>query len=412
MLIVTETLSNIQRLIAIIDAIDVPYAGEETVVMPLEHAAAEKVGSVLKTLFQKTRTASKGAPQAEQIKIVPYERINALIVVATAAEIDRVKKLVALLDAEMKKDSGNIHVFYLQNANAAEMAKVLTTLPGQQSDKDAKGKAPTISKEVKVMADEETNALIITASKNEYLALEEVIKKLDIPRRMVYLEALILEVNTTKDFEVGVEWAMGGKNSDGTQTTVSGFSGSSSPYSLLGGTGESSPPSATGFSLGWIGTGIKIGGMTFPNIGAVLNAYKNDSDITIVSTPQILTTDNKKAEISVGENVPYITSQNTTSSEQDYTSYEYKDVSTKLTITPHINQAETLRLEIATEVVKLKDNTNNTPTTFKRTAETTVIVKNNDTVVIWRNHRSGFHRFQYARASAGRYPDFGLAVQE
>ncbi|MEE4241970.1 MAG: tetratricopeptide repeat protein, partial [Desulfopila sp.] len=122
--------------------------------------------------------------------------------------------------------------------------------------------------------------------------------------------------------------------------------------------------------------------VTFPNIGAVLRAYKNDSDINIVSTPQILTTDNKKAEISVGENVPYITSQNTTAGEQDYTNYEYRDVSTKLTITPQINQAETLRLEIATEVIKLKDDTNNTPTTFKRTADTTVVVKNNETVVI------------------------------
>jgi general secretion pathway protein D len=95
-----------------------------------------------------------------------------------------------------------------------------------------------------------------------------------------------------------------------------------------------------------------------------------------------LTTDNTKAEISVGENVPYITSENTNAADQNYTNYEYRDVSTKLTITPQINQAETLRLEIATEVIKLKDNTNNTPTTFKRTADTTVIVKNNETVVI------------------------------
>ncbi|MEE4242846.1 MAG: type II secretion system secretin GspD, partial [Desulfopila sp.] len=384
-LIVTETLSNIQRLIAIIDAIDVAYTGEDIVVLPLQFAAADTVAKVLTPLFQKVGAPpQKGArSQTTAIKIVPYERINAIIVVATPADIERVNRLVKVLDSEMRKDSGNIHVHYLQHARAEEMAKVLNFLPAQTpSASEGQGVAPAISKEVKIMSDEETNSLIINASRNEYSVLAEVIEKLDIPRRMVYLEALILEVNTTKDFEVGVEWALGGNFSDETGTVVSGFSGGNPPFGLLGNIGESSPPSATGLTVGLIKQGIKIGGVTFPNIGAVLRAYKNDSDINIVSTPQILTTDNKKAEISVGENVPYITSQNTTAGEQDYTNYEYRDVSTKLTITPQINQAETLRLEIATEVIKLKDDTNNTPTTFKRTADTTVVVKNNETVVI------------------------------
>ena len=380
MLIVTETLSNIQRLLAIIDAIDVAYTGEDIVVIPLEHATSTTVSKVLTTLFQTSKSSKKGAKPQDVIKIVPYERINALIVVATPSDIMRVNRLITVLDSEMQKNSGNIHVYYLQNATAAEMAKVLNFLPGQETEKTAKGKAPTISKAVKIMADEETNSLIITASKSEYSVLEGVIEKLDIPRRMVYLEALILEVNTTKDFEVGVEWAFGGKFSDDTGTVVGAFRGTDD--SLLGSIGEDEPPSVTGFAMGVIKQGIQIGGITFPNIGAVLKAYKNDSDITIVSTPQILTTDNKKAEITVGENVPYITSQNTTAGDQDYTNYEYRDVSTKLTITPQINQGDTLRLEIATEVIKLKGTTTLTPTTFKRTADTTVIVRDSETVVI------------------------------
>jgi general secretion pathway protein D len=384
-LIVTETLSNIQRLIAIIEAIDVAYTGEDIAVLPLEFASSTTVGKVLSSLFQQARATPQGArAEKTSIKIVPYERINALIVVATPSDIERVNRLVKVLDSEMKKDSGNIHVHYLQHAGAEEMAKVLNFLPAQSAGQEgaaAPGTAPAISREVKIMADVETNALIINASRNEYNVLADVIAKLDIPRRMVYLEALILEVNTTKNFEVGVEWALGGKFSDDTGTLASGFS-STPPFGLLGNIGEASPPSATGLTFGLIKQGIKIGGVTFPNIGAVLRAYKNDSDIHIVSTPQILTTDNKKAEISVGENVPYITSRNVSASEQDYTNYEYRDVSTKLTITPHINQAETLRLEIATEVIKLQNADNDTPTTFKRTADTTVIVKNNETVVI------------------------------
>jgi len=125
--------------------------------------------------------------------------------------------------------------------------------------------------------------------------------------------------------------------------------------------------------------------VTFNNLGAVVNAFKSDDDVNVIATPQILTTDNKKATIKVGENVPYITSKSSpTGSEiQQYTNYEYKDVATSLTITPQVNQAEVVRLEIGVEVIKLKDTgTTDSPTTFKRTAETTVVVHNEQTVVI------------------------------
>jgi len=385
MLIITETLSNIQKLLAIIEVLDVESREDEVVVVSLENASSSSLAKILTTIFQRTSAPQKGAKPGtkSRVKVVPYERVNALVVLAGSGEIDRVKALISLLDTEVERGEGNIHVFYLQNATAAELAKVLNALPGKQQDDAKKGKAPAISKDVKVMADEETNSLIITASREEYAVLEEVIKKLDIPRRMVYLEALIMEVDTDETFDVGVQWAAGGVFSDGTGRLVTGFK-SGAGLSSVGEDINKTPTLAEGFSLGVLQQGIQIGGITFPNIAAILKAYKTDSAINIISTPQILTTDNKKAEISVGENIPYITSQNTTTSEQDYTQYEYRDVSTKLTITPHINQADTLRLEIATEVVKLKGNDpdNFTPTTFKRTAETTVIVNDGDTVVI------------------------------
>ncbi len=385
MLILTETLSNIQRLLTIIEAIDIDYAGEDVVVMPLENASSVTVSNVLNNIFQKSAAVPKGAKPASAIRIVPYERVNSLIILAAATDIMRIKRLVALLDAEAERGEGNIHVFYLQNATAAELAKVLSALPEKQSGAAKMGKAPAISKNVRIMADEETNSLIITASRAEYNVLEQVIQKLDIPRRMVYLEALIMEVDSTKDFEVGVQWIAGGTFADGTGQMATGFSGSGgdSAYGFLGGINADEPSLPDGFSLGVLKQGIEIGGITFPDIAAIVRAFKEDSDINIISTPQILTTDNKKAEISVGENIPYITSQNTTNSEQDYTQYEYKDVSTKLTITPHINQSDALRLEIATEVTRLTANSLDlTPSTFKRTADTTMIVNNNDTVVL------------------------------
>lgn len=386
MLIITDVLSNIRRLMGIIDALDVEYTREEIVVIPLEYANAEKIANILNTVFQKTAAGQKGAAVPTTIKIVPYERINALIVLAEPLDATRVRNLVATLDTEAERGEGNIHVIYLQNARAAELAKVLNALPQEpKAEGEEGGKQPAISKAVDILADEETNSLIITASRSEFLVLESVIKKLDIPRRMVYLEALIMEVDAERNLNVGVQWLTGGIFDDGTGKLVAGFSGSDG-YGLIGGvTDPDNPTLPQGFTVGVLKEGIEIGGVTFPNITAVLNAYQGDSDINIISTPQILTTDNKKAEILVGQNVPYITSQNTTSSQQDYTQYEYRDVATKMTITPQISQGDSLRLEITTEVSRIKPGGGETefrPTTFKRTANTTVVVRDSDTVVI------------------------------
>ena len=383
MLIITETMSNIQKLLGIIKVLDVQSREDEVAVISLNNASAEALGKILTTIYQKTQVQAKAGEgvSSGQIKVVPYERVNALIIVANSGEMGRVKSLINMLDTKVQRADGNIHVYYLQNATAAELVKVLNVLPTNlQQGEQPTGKQAAISKDVTVMADDETNALIITATKDEYAVLEDVIKKLDIPRRMVYLEALIMEVDVDHTLDFGVEWAAGGEFSDSTGTLATGFS-SENGFSLIEGISSQDPSLPSGFSFGVLKQGIELGGVTFPNIGAMLTAVRTDSNVNVISTPQILTMDNKKAEISVGDTVPYITSQNTTASEQDYTQYEYKDVATKLSITPHINQASTLRLEIETEVVRLKDNST-TPTTFERRATTTVIVRDQQTIVI------------------------------
>ncbi|WP_284153745.1 type II secretion system secretin GspD [Desulfofustis limnaeus] len=387
MLIITDTMSNIKRLLDIIEVLDVEYTRDEILVLPLQYANAENLATILNTIFQKATAGGKeeAVVVTSAVKVVPYERINLLIVLAEPTDAERVRKLVEELDTEARRGEGNIHVVYLQNARAAELAKVLGALPQEEAAEAAEGKTPAISKAVNIMPDEETNSLIITASRSEFTVLEEVIQKLDIPRRMVYLEALIMEVDADRSFDVGVQWLAGGIFDDGTGKLVTGFSGEPAYGLITGITDPDNPALPTGFTLGVLKEGIEIGGITFPNIAAVLRAYQGDSDINIISTPQILTTDNKKAEILVGQNVPYITSQNTTSGLQDYTQYEYRDVATKLGITPQISQGDTLRLEIATEVTRLKQGSTEDqfrPTTFKRTAETTVIVRDRETIVI------------------------------
>jgi general secretion pathway protein D len=163
--------------------------------------------------------------------------------------------------------------------------------------------------------------------------------------------------------------------------------------------------------MGLINDYIEINGQTFPSISAILNAYKEDNDVNIISTPQILTTDNEEAEIKVGENVPYITSANTTAANQDYTNYEYKDVGVTLKITPQINQENVVRLQVYVEVIKIKNESvalaTNTPTTFKRTAQTTVIIQDNDTLVIGGIIGDDVQNNQYKVPLLGDIPGLG-----
>ncbi len=392
-LIVTDLVSNIERIMEIVKVIDVPSIGEELEVIPLQYASATSVSKSLAMVFQKT--ARKGVRPAN-VKITPYERSNSLIVLAPRAQMQKIKDLAAKLDTPIPKIDGNIHVFYLQNANAEELVKVLTKLPEKTKVKNKKGgtpTAPSISDDVRIMADEETNSIIVVGPKDDYLALEDVIKKLDIPRRMVYLEVLIMEVSASKNFELGVEWGGIGKNMDGSGETVAvGFSNQgNTPYSDMMGVLAENPVMPSGLSFGLMKKGIKVGNMLFPNIDAVVKAYQKDNDVNIVSTPQILTMNNKKASIVVGETVPYLvssykdnTNNDDNNSQEYYKNYEYKDVATTLEITPQVNNADVLRLDIMAELVKLKavSPDGEKPTTFKRRAETTVVLHDNETVVI------------------------------
>ncbi len=386
-LIVTDVQSNIKRLLSIAHAIDVKGVGEEISVVPLEYATAGPLAKSLNTVFERRAMKRKGSADEQTVtKIVADERTNSLIVVASEDDAARIRKLVELLDKEAPRGKGDIHVFYLQHANAEDLTKVLTALPSTKTGAENKGKTPILSKEARVVADQATNSLVIMAEKDDYLVLEEVIQKLDIPRMMVFIEALIMEVNVNKDFNLGVEWE-GVKtfSYDGKNAGVFGGS-SSGTFETLTGIGKGALPK--GFSMGIISETIEIAGVKFPNLAAVVNAYQQDRDVHILSTPQILTTDNEEAEIMVGKNVPYQVRQETTDAQLNYSSYEYKDVGVTLKVTPQISQERFVRLNIHQEVTRLvKDSVSTSdaatrPETWKRMAQTTVIVKDANTVVI------------------------------
>ena len=388
MLIVTDMLSNITRLLEIIEAIDVAGTGSEISVIPLEHATADVMASSLNTVFKATSQDAKTAESTGSITIVDDERTNSLIVLASAVDTLKVRQLIGLLDKETPRGEGNIHVYYLQNANAEDLAKVLTEIPTGEtssagSQDPAKETAVVLSRDVQIIADKATNSLIINANKDDYLILENVIQKLDITRRMVYIEALIMEVNMSKQFELGVQW-YGGKitgSFDGNDVVSFGSSnpGSNNLPSITT-EGFSFP---TGLSLGVLGDAITIGDLTFPSIGAVVRAYGTNSDVHILSTPQIMTLDNEEAEIKVADNIPFLSRKDTSTTGVDYSNYDFKDVGVTLNITPQINQERFVRLKISQKVDQVVEQEEiGLPTTLTREATTTISIKDGQTVVI------------------------------
>ncbi|MFP4475297.1 MAG: type II secretion system secretin GspD [Desulfatibacillaceae bacterium] len=391
-IIVTDVLSNIKKLLNILDVIDVIGVGQQMAVIPLEHGSSVEMVKLLNSLFQ--RQARKGQPQAleDPIRIVSDERTNSIIIIATEEDSMRIRQLIHNLDKEVPRASGRIHVYYLQNATAEDVAKTLQNLPGKQAGaQQKKSEQPVISKDVQISADKATNSLIMIADRDDYVILEDVIKKLDIPRAMVYIEALIMEVATTKNFELGVEWRGASDfEADGRPAGAflgSGGAGDQGGYDIFPTptvTGQDvSMPFPPGFSVGVLGEAIQIGQVMFPTLGAVVRAYMKDSDVHILSTPQVLTTNNEEAEIVVGKNVPYITRAEQTASGVDYSQYEYKDVGVTLKITPQISQERLVRLKVHQEVTRLIDQGETTrPTTFKRSTDTTVIVQDGNTVVL------------------------------
>jgi general secretion pathway protein D len=379
-LIVTDVYSNIKRLLKILKEIDITGIGQEISVIPVDYSDATKLVNLLNTVFKPTAKKGKGVQQ-KIITMVADERTNTIVLLASEIDTLRIKKLIAMVDKETPRGKGKIHVYYCKNATAEELAKVLQDVPTQEAGA-TKGKkaAPVVAGKVRISADKATNSLIIMADKEDYMVLEDVIQKLDIPRSMVYIEALLMEVDMSTSLNIGIDWTAFGKASLGGKETLvgGGFSpGFPQPSDLLQG----------GLTLGMLTEPLTIAGVTVSNITAIINAVKTNDDFRILSTPQVLTTDNEEARIVVGENRPFQTRSTTDVSGGTFESFEYRDVAKTLKITPHVTEDRLVRMQINLEVTTINQaatlTTSSTlPVTNKRTVDTTVIVKDEQTIVI------------------------------
>ncbi|MFA9612974.1 MAG: type II secretion system secretin GspD, partial [Deltaproteobacteria bacterium] len=324
-LIITDFHSNIQRLLSIVEEIDVEFQEANISVMPLEYASAENLAEKISRLLESKLKQVKGRRAGPPLRILSYERINMIIVLADRQNTQMVKALVKTLDQPTPKGAGNIQVVYLANAQAEELAKVLSGLPAKAPQK---GKQPVISTEVKIVADKATNSLVITAKPEEFQVLEPIILKLDIPRKQVYVEALIMEVSVSLDVSVGVNWTGAGKTDlpFGADDGVAFGGSNTGAIGVLDETGGLALPS--GLTAGVVSFPITIGGITFSNLAAIINASQTNNDFNIISTPQLMTLDNEEATVVVAENIPFSTrvDEGTAVTDRAIQSLEYRDV--------------------------------------------------------------------------------------
>ncbi|MBF0395880.1 MAG: type II secretion system secretin GspD [Desulfobacterales bacterium] len=425
-LIVTDTQTNIHRLIKILRTVDVAGVGQEITLFPIEFADANKIVTILSSVFKiGQKPQQRSLSDLSEIQLVGDERTNTIIVLASEDNTGKIRNVIKMLDKQTPQGKSRIQVYYLEHANAEELAKVLQEMPAKGGDAASKGKAPIISDKIKITADKSTNSIIITAEKDDFAAIEDIIKKLDIPRPMVYIECLIMEVNVDKGISLGTEWQVMGKTylGDSAQNggIGSGFGGGGdSTFGNIGkylptptkdapATVGSFPP---GFTLGILSQPLKIGDITFPSLAAVIQSLRKDKNVNILSTPQILTMDNQEAIITVGKNIPYLTKSGTTSSSETYNTYEYKDVGISLKLTPQISKDGVIKLKISQEVTKVDQLSTavtgaTQPTTLKRTINTGVIVNDKNTVVIGGLIDDSFTKTQNKVPCLGDIPAFG-----
>lgn len=413
LLIITTTESLLSRLSQIISVVDVAGAREEIRIIPVEYAPVDelagKINQILESQIKKPvgvqRTARGTQPGQQaaptEVKIISDERTNSVIAIGDVQTLNRIEELVRKLDVAIPLGAGRVHVYYLQNADAEELAKVLSGIPLEDSSSQAEGAAPTPQaqaairaraqgkkeSEVSIIADNSTNSLVITSTIEKFETLKQVIRQLDIPRDQVLVEVLIAEVGLSRTLDIGVEWRVAQEFGN----DLVGFGGTT--YGDLDTLVVAFPNTPSGLVVGAIGESISfdVGGETIqlPNLGALISLLQTDSDVNILSTPTIVTTDNREAEIIVAKNVPFQTSAKFDSLNQPIITYDYRDVGLTLRITPQISSNRVVKLDIFTQLEVLVSTTVGegigqqiAPTTLKRKADTNVVVKDHHTVVI------------------------------
>ena len=356
--------------------------------------------------------------------------------------------LIAKLDIPTPEGRGQIHVYYLAHANAEELAKVLTAQAGEMSrppgSRETTGTTPrstirrpttpttpttpatpttpttvTTASGVTITADKPTNSLVISAPPEAYATLKGIIEKLDIRRSQVLVESLIAEITFDKARALGVEWRVIDDPDGGTQVFGSSTgAGGSTATGVLDALTLNPLTPTPGLLIGALRNSITIGGREIFNIPAILRAFQGDSDVNILATPNLLTTDNEEAEIIIGEERPFLRSAQDTpvggvGGTSTVRTFEFRDTGITLRLTPQISQGKTVRLNLDQEITNfVSESETGAVTTTKRSAKTTVIVDDAQTIVIGGLIQENRNEAQTQVPCLGNLPVLGWAFRQ
>lgn len=360
-LLLTGKASVVNRLVDLVQRVD-RSGMQRREIVPLRYASAKELSDMLNNLNNEEQKG-QNAPQLAT-KVVADDETNSLVISGSEDARARTRSLVSQLDREQNNE-GNT----LKYASASKVVPVLTGIGEQLKDKApaSKSKTASASSDLNITADEATNSLVITAQPNVMNSLEKVIDKLDIRRPQVLVEAIIAEVQDGNGLDLGVQWT--GKHG-GVQFGATGMPISQVKSGAIKGT--SFTGMATGFFNG--------------DFGALMTALSTDGKNDILSTPSVVTLDNKEASFNVGQDVPVLSGSQTTSGDNVFNSVERKTVGTKLKIVPQINDGDIIHLKIEQEVSSVDasatEDASLGPTFNTRTINNEVMVHSGQTVVL------------------------------
>lgn len=368
-----------------------------------------------------TTSTVTGPLRSREPKILADERTNSLIIVADDDTTARIKALVSELDSPIDKSNNRFYVYRCQHANAEDLSEVLAGLVGSGSSGGGGGRLSNASSSLSgsssnmqsgrldrtsrtpgqprsggnsassqqvqlgenfsISSDPATNSLIIQGSKSDYQKVLELIKELDIKRRQVLVEGIILEVGVNSQDLLSSDFISSTGGADGGLLANSNQSGG------LAGLLEN-PTQLSGFSVAAASAGtLSIGqDLVIPSQSILVRAAQNNSNANILSAPTLLATDNEEAQIVVGSNVPFLTSTSTnqTNLNNTFNQISRQDVGITLRLTPQINSNDFVNLKIFTDVSAVVPSSDSTlgPTTSVRSSETTVITRDGQMIVI------------------------------
>ena len=396
-LVVSDRASNVQRVAGIIARIDT-VSDSEVEVLPLQHANASEMARTLTILAEDKGAQATG----ESPRILADERTNSILIAGAKSGRLRMRTLVTHLDTPLQS-GGDTNVVYLRYAKAKELVPILSGVastlnnepgaPAAPAAGAAAGAAAAAGGSATIQAHEETNALIISASPAVFRSLEGVIRQLDVRRAQVLIEAIIAEVADETASEIGVQWQAPIEGTDNNFIGGTNFTGSDGRGNIID-VAQNPRALGSGLSLGYITGVTNVPGLgDIVNLGFLLRMLKGDGKSNVLSTPSVLTLDNTEATIKVAQEVPFKTGQYTNASGtggtgsqplNPFQTIERKDVGITLKVTPHINEGDSVRLDLHQEVSSLAPSVDGAVDliTNKRELTTSVLVADDATLVL------------------------------